>query len=682
MKIRSSNYFSRFFLLQPAIAASMALSGTSLQAAALTWDFDLAIAGAQDGGGTWANATGNWRNTTTSTDNVNWTNADSASFGAGTDGTYAIDITGTPIAPGGITFNNSGYALGAGALSLVNGATNGTITVAPDKTATINSTLTYVNNVSAPITLGAGSILNLGGGFLATNKPQPNYTGAGTVNFTAGNYASTVGDFRVTAVNQSGGTQMFGSGSNAGVSIGRSASTTYTISGGSFNLNSNSNATGGFLNIGRATGTGTATLIVKTGGSVNVGTTALSSGQLNIVGADGNSNSLLDVQGGEVNVGTGNVANKIYFFNQGANASKTSTMTQSGGIVTTNGIQFGNLATTYDASAVAKLALSGGTLYVGATGISKGANATALTDIRIELTGGSLGASATWSSSMDMKLGSGGVTVKTADASDVARDITLSGTLSNLDTLGKLTKSGSGTLNLSAANSYTGQTIISGGTLKLGASASLSSSTIIVGASTTFDVSGVSGGYTLGSAQTLSGTGSVVGATAVAGTLSPGASPGTLNVEGQTWINGGDYNWQILDATGAAGTGFDTIAMTGTLDLSTLTLGGFGINLWSLASISPDTSGSALNFDNTLSQSWNLLTASGGITGFDATDFVINTGAANGTAGFSNDLGGGAFSLNTTGNSLVLNFTAIPEPGFTALFGSLGLLALMRRRRC
>ena len=68
-----------------------------------------------------------------------------------------------------------------------------------------------------------------------------------------------------------------------------------------------------------------------------------------------------------------------------------------------------------------------------------------------------------------------------------------------------------------------------------------------------------------------------------------------MSVGSQIWVDGGDYNWQIINATGLAGTGFDTIAMTGTLDLSSLTSGGFSVNLWSLASISPDVNGAALN---------------------------------------------------------------------------------------
>ena len=276
---------------------------------------------------------------------------------------------------------------------------------------------------------------------------------------------------------------------------------------------------------------------------------------------------------------------------------------------------------------------------------------------------------------------------------DQTRTLTLGGTKIGANTFGKviadngtaatsLVKNGAGTWVLDQSNTHTGNTTISGGTLALSGSGSIASSpTIIVGANTTFDVSAVTGGYSLTTDQTLSGTGTVAGAMNVSGTLSPGNSPGTLATGSQTWLDGGDYNFQMLDASGAAGTGFDQITVTGTLDLSSLTAGGFNINLWSLSSILPDTNGDALSFNNALTQSWTILTTTTGITGFDAANFIINVGAFNGTNGFSNALGGGGFSLEAASNDLVLTFTAVPEPNAAALLGGLGALMLLRRRR-
>jgi len=64
---------------------------------------------------------------------------------------------------------------------------------------------------------------------------------------------------------------------------------------------------------------------------------------------------------------------------------------------------------------------------------------------------------------------------------------------------------------LNAANTYTGPTTITSGTLSLGASASLASGTMSVASGAVFDVASVTGGYTLGSGQTLGGLGTIVG---------------------------------------------------------------------------------------------------------------------------------------------------------------------------
>jgi hypothetical protein len=62
----------------------------------------------------------------------------------------------------------------------------------------------------------------------------------------------------------------------------------------------------------------------------------------------------------------------------------------------------------------------------------------------------------------------------------------------------------------------------------------------------------------------------------------------------------------------------------------------FAINLWSLASTGPDVNGAAANFNAAQGYTWRIATASGGITGFSADKFRINTSATNGTSGFAN----------------------------------------------
>jgi autotransporter-associated beta strand protein len=468
----------------PLLAAALTLTLASpvLHAAALTWDADSGTAGTQDGGGTWATAAGNWSNTTTSADNVNWANAnfDSATFGAGTDGTYGVSLSGTVQAGGGVIFANSGYTLSGTALLLNDGTNNASITVNENKTATINSVLTYLHNKSAAVTVNSGGVLNLSGGTSGNLRPQwNNFSGAGTVNFNGGTFQNTIGSLNIASINLTAGVHtMTDQSANVATNIGSNAgrNVNYTVSGtGTLNvIASNTTAATYTLSLGRNMGDFKSTLTLQSGGTVNVGVTSGRAGQINLGSFDGNGNSLLDVQGGTLTVGTGKTTNKLYFFAAGANAGKTATMTQSGGTATINGIQFGANtgdsvggvigANTYAADSSATLQLSGGSLYVGTQGITRGSAAAAL-PVTIQLQGGALGASQNWSSSLDMKLGAA-ATIRAADSGGTARNITLSGILSDDGAAnGTLTKAGFGTLTLSGANSYTGGTTVNAGTL-------------------------------------------------------------------------------------------------------------------------------------------------------------------------------------------------------------------------
>jgi autotransporter-associated beta strand protein len=235
-----------------------------------------------------------------------------------------------------------------------------------------------------------------------------------------------------------------------------------------------------------------------------------------------------------------------------------------------------------------------------------------------------------------------------------------------------MVKTGEGTQTLAATNTYTGTTTVVAGKLVVDGSAA--NSTVTVESGGTLAGSGTVGGIVLN----------------VGGTISPGNSPGALNVAGNVvWNPGANYNWQIYDTTLGAGTGWDLISATGSLDLAALTVGSeFNINLWSLNEIGPDVNGDALNFDPNQNYTWTILTAAGGITGFAGTSqFLINTGAINGTAGFANALNGGTFSIVQNSNDLNLVFTSasapIPEPGtwFAAALLAGGAAFLRWRKR-
>jgi fibronectin-binding autotransporter adhesin len=193
-------------------------------------------------------------------------------------------------------------------------------------------------------------------------------------------------------------------------------------------------------------------------------------------------------------------------------------------------------------------------------------------------------------------------------------------------------------------------------------------------------------GITFGNTFNLTGTGAgvigsgtitaplvVSGAVGVSPTAMPGGGPGTLTFSGGlTLASGGALNFQLYDATGAAGTGTSLLAATGGLDL-TAGASSFTVNVISVNATGG--SANAINFNLGSSYTWLLASSTSPITGFTGNQFVVNTGA------FLN--GPGDFTVSEVGNNLELNFTPAPEPATWALLagGTLAIAGLSIRRR-
>ncbi len=221
---------------------------------------------------------------------------------------------------------------------------------------------------------------------------------------------------------------------------------------------------------------------------------------------------------------------------------------------------------------------------------------------------------------------------------------------------GGFTKQGAGTLTLSATNTYAGPTVIEAGTLALTGSISGSTSIDVRGGAI-FDVSGA-GGFTVGAAQTLKGSGTVNGGVSVTGTVNPGSNVGTLTFNNPVAF--ATNSTLALDITGVAT--FDKLVAP---DVSLASNTFLAITL---------------GYTPAYNQSWLVVDNTGGNA--IAANF-FTPGAGQLTEGKHFFVGGQELVisyLGGTGNDVTL--TAVPEPGSIAmLLTGLGSFAGLRRFR-
>ena len=369
---------------------------------------------------------------------------------------------------------------------------------------------------------------------------------------------------------------------------------------------------------------------VSLAGDLSLSTSQGGTNAVGIVYLDG----VFSGAGGLVKLGTGTSGRVVL---RGANTYTGNTTINTG---TLSVAQAGSLATT-------------GTVNVAASGATFDIAGITASNLSIGALSGSTGSVVT--------LGRKTLSVGDANSTTFAGEIT-----GTAGTAG-LTKTGAGTLTLSANSTYTGPTRISAGTLSLGAAGSIaSSSTISLAAGAVFDGSAVTGGYTIPGAQVLAGAGAVAGGLTVGGSAAviPAAGTGPLTVTGGlTLAASGNYDWQMLDATGTAGTGWglistDAVAFSGLSSVSP-----FRVNVWSLSATG--TNGDAQNFDWSLAGSWRILTSASTITGFDPANFALTTLPTGASPGFTNATLGGTFSLALSGDGLGLDAVFTPSVPYT-----------------
>jgi len=581
-------------------------------------------------------------------------------------------VTNTSTTTGTLTIGNNGGS----------GTFNGTITgtssnkVAIIKTGAGSQTFTGASTYSGGTTLEGGTLIALDTTVYGTASQVKKAFGTGTLTLNGGVLqvrANGTGSTDAETLAFNNNTVI---GGDVSISIARESGsgTTKTVRFGSLTMGAQTlsvNAPNGYVleyNV-ESTLTGNAVMDVQTG------TLNLNKGITGAYSITKNGTGRLTIRGGSfgdfnINAGIGDIyANTT---------SKNVTISGTGIMDTHSGTTWTMDSLTYDSTASSGFSsFSSNSVYtIGTGGLSMSTNAT------ITVLAQSLGITNKVVLKGDATItGNSSIVINTAASTlgtmlfdldggtrsfDVASGKTF--TLSIPTQNGGITKTGDGTMNLTLANTYAGNTTIQAGTFKLSGSGGIDSSAVIsVGTGAFFDVASLPS-YTVQNTQKLEGGGTVTGSvTADTGSiLAPGTTGGdevqALTISGDlTLVSGSKIILQLSNLDGN-----DVLNITGDFIQDT------GAQIVVEAGDFVPTSGQSfdlLDWGNLLAVSFNLGPDMRDGSADDVTDLNLP------------DISGSGLFWDVsqfTTNGIIF---VVPEPSRFTLLMLSGMVLIWRRRR-